>query len=215
MKKIVLLLIALHAFVYVQAQQQTQLGLRAGTALSNWYGMIFDNGQEYQRRVGYFGGVYVNNHFSEAVSLETGVYMTSKGFTMTGTFSDPDFTVSGTVNNISTYIDVPLLLRIYVVEGFHIHGGGQLSYLMSNKIKGEITINGASQSEEMDTAEFIEDLDFAAVLGIGYDFPSGLNINVDFDFGVAEVLAVSPYASWDEANNRVIKFSIGYSFNKK
>jgi len=215
MKKIVLLLIALQAYASVHAQQQTDFGLRAGAAFANWYGLVFDNGQEYQRRFGFFGGGYMNHHFSEVISVETGLYLSSKGFTMSGTFSDPDFTISGSVDNISTYMDVPLLLRFYVAGGFHVHGGGQLSYLLSNKIKGEITINGASNNEEVDTAEFIEDLDFAAVLGLGYDFPSGLNINIDFDFGVAEVLAVSPYASWDEANNRVIKISLGYSFNKK
>ncbi len=200
MKKTILLFALLAFFSFeINAQNYDRndaiggFGIRGGANFFNFGGSDASN-NEYTNRVGFHGGVYANMFLGSRIAIEPGAY-----FSVKGTQND-DFANSRAVLN---YVDVPLLLRLYVTDGLNIFGGPQASFLMSSKFEGEFF--GTGFSYETDA---ITKTDLGFVVGVGYNLPKGLNIQGSYDYGTSPVFKDSDAAIY----NRGFKLSLGYSF---
>jgi hypothetical protein len=114
--------------------QEIRFGVRAGLNVANWAGdatqsanTLFALASDYTDRAfrtGFHAGVYTSIPLSSQFTLEPGVQYSQKGTVLKG-----DFTTNGasllnaTVTNKASYIDVPLLAKLYVTEGFHLFAG--------------------------------------------------------------------------------------------
>jgi hypothetical protein len=74
--------------------------------------------------------------------------------------------------------------------------------------KGELNQVPFSSSE--DTVSDLSDFDFALALSFGYEFDFGLSLHATYDLGFTNNVILSPYYTWDEARNRVLKLSVGF-----
>jgi hypothetical protein len=177
-----------------------QVGVRAGYVISNWDGLIFDSGQEITTVNGFSLGVYAHAPLNPIIVFEPGIFITPKGTHMSGgPFPEP-------VSNRSIYVDVPIMVKMYIGGGgFHINAGPQFSYLIWNKAISE-------SGEEIDTIGEFSRWDVAASIGLAYDFKFGMNIGTSFDLSATQILLFNDYLEWSEARNRVIRFSLGYTF---
>jgi|GEM_PF-4861692 len=148
------------------------------------------------------GGFYVNVRLSELVALEPGIFYTLKG---TGTVLDANGSnIEGNVQ--SGYLDLPLLLRLYVADGFNLFIGTQFSYHLNSKF--DFTIDGTTVIDGEDISDSISEYDFAPILGMGYEFPNGVNLNLSGDLGLFTVDNFDQLSTF----NRTIRFSVGFNF---
>ena len=177
------------------------IGVRASYVITNWEGLIFDTGQEISTINGFSFGIYGHAPLNPIIAFEPGIFITQKGTHMSGGDFPEPFT------NESLYLDVPIMVKMYIGGvGFHVDAGPQISYLLSNKI---VLDNGGS---ETDTKDQIYPWDFSVNFGLAYDVPMGLVIGASFDLGISQIL-VNEQLDWTEAQNRVIRISLGYTFN--
>lgn len=193
-----LLLITAGTFSYAQ-----NFGIKVSYAVTNWEGLVYDLDMQTETLNRISFGIYGSAPLSASIALEPGLFLTPKGIKITqGPFSEP-------TSNNSLYLDVPLLLKIYIGGGgFNVSAGPQFSYLLSNKLVSD-------SGGELENTDQLVRWDVAAVIGLAYDFRFGLNIGAQFDLGGTNMIIDGedfPYYEWTEARNRVLRFSLGYTF---
>lgn len=101
------------------------------------------------------------------------------------------------------YVNVPLIFKFYVSEGFHLDFGPQFGVLVGAEVQ--------SNNITVDVKDELNTFDVAAGLGLGYDFGSA-------DFSLRYNLGLTNTAedSGDETfPNRVIQVSLGFPLQKQ
>jgi hypothetical protein len=177
------------------------IGLRVSYVITNWEGLAYDLGQEITAINGFSGGIYGHAPLNPIIAFEPGIFITQKGTHMAG-----DSFTAGAFTNESIYLDVPIMVKMYIGgAGFHVDAGPQVSYLLANKV---VPDDGGA---ELVTKDQISPWDFSVNFGLAYDVKMGLVIAASFDLGLSQML-VNEYYDWTEASNRVIRFSVGYTF---
>ena len=192
MKK-VLVFLFVSAFGITFASAQSSVGFRGGVNMFNFGGNdVSEN--PYTNRVGFHAGIYADLMSGSSVSIEPGIFYSVKG-------TQNDDAINS--RSILNYIDVPILLRLRVGEGFNFFAGPQFSFLTDSKFEGDF----GSSTVTFDT-ESIKDNDSAIVFGLGYNLPKGFNIQGSYDYGLTPIFKNSD----SDVYNRGFKVSLGYSF---
>jgi hypothetical protein len=226
MKRIFLLLAVVLGIAVTQAHAQqnqpVRFGIKAGVNLSEWQGETINSAQDLmdmtngslsrKMREGFHIGGVVAIPVAPGFEIEPGLIYSQKGMRMVGKvpMEQFDFMNAGvTVTNKAEYLDLPLLMKLYVGEGFHIFAGPQVSYLLSNSVQVQAGAFGFNAlNREWDIKNGFREFDVAATGGIGYRFASGLNLSAGYDYGLSPVDSNGNF----ETFNRVIKASIGFTF---
>jgi hypothetical protein len=225
MKRIFLLIAVVLGFVAtkVNAQQQpVRFGIKAGVNLAEWQGETVNSAQDLieltdgsvsrKMREGFHVGGYIAIPVGPGFEIEPGLQYSQKGTRLTGKlpFEQVDFlNATATITNKAEYLDLPVVAKLYVGEGFHIYAGPQLSYLLSNKIQAEAGALGfKALNKEWDMKNGMREVDFALTGGLGYRFASGFNIGAGYDYGLNTIDDKGNF----ETYNRVIKASVGFTF---
>ncbi|MCJ8166711.1 PorT family protein [Pontibacter sp. E15-1] len=206
----------------VTSVSPVRFGVRAGLNVADWEGETMQsvqdladrtNGTVAQRsRTGFHVGGYVSIPVLPGFEIEPGLQYSQKGTVLHGKIpvEELDFlNTNVTITNKAEYIDLPVLAKVYIGEGFHVFAGPQVSYLVSNKVKTQAGALGFNAlNREFDIKNQVREVDVAVTGGLGYKFASGFNISAGYDYGLN---TVDKNGSFDTFN-RVVKASIGYSF---
>ena len=193
-----------------QGYPDNSFGIRGGANLNSWtnefpaldteFGPIFP--EQWNATFGYHGGIYFNIRLSELVAIEPAFLYTLKG---TGaSLDDPAGKVEAFVK--AGYVDASFLVRLYVADGFNLFLGPQLSYLVNAEY--DVDVDGTTVIEGIDITDDLSELDAAAILGLGYEFENGFNINLGGELGFLTVDGFDQLSTF----NRTIRLSLGYSF---
>ena len=103
------------------------------------------------------------------------------------------------------YINMPLLLNVYLWKGLAIKGGFQPGIFVYGKKKGNrLTEHWSYDENESITPEFR--LEFSIPVGISYEF-SRFQVDARYNFGLNDALR-------EGTKHRVIQLSLGYIVNK-
>lgn len=206
---------------FMQAQaQQISGGIKAGLNVSGWEGdvsrAIGDIIGETSIlpgtiKQGYHVGGYLSIPLGQHFSLEPGLYYSTKGIEASYTYEANKFLkIKATVTDDAHYIDLPLLAKVELGNGFQLYAGPQLSYLVANKISGEAGIMGFSYEQDINWESGFRRFDFALAGGLGYQFVNGIQLNAGYDHGLSSLIDAGN--SNVDVYNRVVKFSVGYTF---
>lgn len=234
MKKIVLGVIALIAGVFTDGVAQSRyyqsssptdgvkIGIRAGYNGMNWEGDAVESAKnlldytdgnvQLKMRHGFHAGAYLSLPLGSGIELEPGLLYSQKGVVMEGNVPGnvgEMLSAKATITNKSEYLDVPLLLRFYVADGFNLFAGPQVSFLLSNKVNvkaGALGFNALDRDFDWNSGQRKVDVGLAA--GVGYQFQNGFNVNGGYDFGLTTIDDNATYKTY----NRGFKASIGYRF---
>ncbi len=192
MKKF-LFLVSFAALTVSAANAQSGFGIRGGANFFNFGGSdVSEN--DYTNRVGFHAGIYATILPEGPVSVEPGVFYSVKG-------SQNDDGLDSRA--VLDYVDVPVLVRFRIGEGFNLFAGPQISFLTNSKFEGEI--GGSTLS--FDTDE-IKSTDAGLVFGLGYNLPQGFNVQGSYDYGLTPIFKDSD----SDVFNRGFKVSLGYTF---
>ncbi len=175
MKKSILFLLLLSAS-FVSAQ----FGIKGGANFSNIDGKI--GGMELDTKISYHLGAFYEININSSFSFQPEAIFSVQG---------ADVDSNHTLDEIDLkYLNIPMLLKVYLGSSLSIEAGPQFSYLIDNNLKN------------VDT----EDFDFALAGGISVYLTNTLFIQGRYIYGLSE------FSKDAEVKNKNIQLSLGLQF---
>ncbi|TXD85108.1 PorT family protein [Subsaximicrobium wynnwilliamsii] len=205
MKKLMLCAaVAVLGFTTVNAQA-IRFGAKAGVNFANLSG---DDVENADGRTGLNAGLVAEIGITETFKVQPEVLYSQQGL-------QEDFQ-GGESKLKLDYINVPVMAKYYVAEGFALEAGPQFGFNISSKY--EIQIEGQDGEELASTQSDVEDgveaFDFGIGGGVSYTLPSGLFVQARYVHGLTSVYQGSNEGVFqDDLNNSNLSVSIGYFFN--
>lgn len=220
MKKITFTIIACTLFsavIYAQTPD-IKIGAKAGVNFANFSGDAVDTKMKTGFHVGGLVEIFINEKFSvqpellyssQGAKLETERLELYEGANRLNGKIDQKMTLD--------YINVPIMAKYYVAEGFSIQAGPQVGFLVKAEtvLKTSASINGinlplpSELNETTDIKDEVKPVDFGLNFGVGYELPLGIFIDARYNLGLSK-LPEDNYS--DKVKNTVIQISIGYKF---
>lgn|SRR5690554_93355 len=177
------------------AQQQVKFGPKAGINLATLSG---DDNSEL--KIGFHIGAVAEIKFNDKFSLQPELLYSTQG------------AKSKLIEDIklnSDYINIPIMFKYYLVEGFSVEAGPQVGFLM----KSEMTDGDSS----VDMKDYYKSVDFGLGFGLAYDLPQGLFVNARYNLGLSKVGEEQDFGDVTieaaDIKNSVIQIGIGYKFD--
>lgn len=162
---------------------------------------------------GFFIGADVEYYLTDRIGLSAGLNFSQAG---TG-WKDTDLYSGGSKYSFSdmkiqtTYLNVPLMFNYYVLKGFALKAGVQMSFLTNAKFKAKEAIDGWEKSYSEGCKDSFKKFDLAIPIGLSYEFKIPIVLDLRYDIGLMKTLKDS-----DKSNcNRVVDFTVGYKFALK
>ena len=211
-KKIACLLAAVLAVASMSAAAgRFAFGLKAGIISANM--VTADTDLEWSAVWRPTGGAFVTIPLSEWFYIQPEVIYASKG----ATYSLTDGTTIFTATVAAPYVDIPILLKMYLPtgssDGFrpNLFAGPYLGFKAGpGKMKMDITYGGQSDSSE-EALTSLKKTDFGVVLGAGVDMPMGRTM-LTFDIRWTSSLSTIS-TEGDDTKNKGWTFLLGIAFN--
>jgi hypothetical protein len=149
------------------------------------------------------------------IILESGLYFTAKGTKYSGEEYDYE---GGTGEMISLvrikdlkYLDIPIHARYNFNENFSVFAGPQVSFLLSAKVRDKPE-DGETIVEDVKSEYSTMDISFD--IGATYFLSNGVNFQLQYDHGLADIVTYGDADYGYDVKNRVIRISIGILLHK-
>lgn len=177
MKKSIILFAMLLVSIGASAQawsEQVQFGARGGVNFSTVTGDDYDSPDS---RTSFYAGLLAELPVTERFSFQPEVFYSGQGYDLTDEPNqrDAEFQMD--------YIQVPVLAKIYLIEGLNIHLGPQFGF----KVNEEIDFEPGENSGDLDS-DSIKDFDFQVTGGLEYKIASNIFIQGRYSYGFSEVV---------------------------
>lgn len=187
MKKI-FCVVALNCFLLSAAfSQNTHFGVKAGVNLSS---VKVSDGEDYDSKTGFHVGGLAHIHISQHFAVQPELVFSTQG----GQDEGEDFKLK------LNYINVPILAQYMFNDGFRLHTGPQLGFLVGAKTKeGDV---------EIDVDDQIQSFDFGWTFGGSYIAKRGFGVDVRYNLGISNISDNDGF----EAKNRVFQLGVFYQF---
>lgn len=193
-----LLAVALITVVIFSANAQAgfRLGLKGGLNFANIDAS--SPGTTYDGRTGYHVGAFATVKLTKLAIQPEFVYSVQGS-----EYSFSGASISGIKQDLS-YLNIPVLLKLYLAAGVNLQLGPQVGFLLSAKSENDVleTLAGVSDLKDVTKGN-----DFSLALGAGWDAPFGLTIDARYNLGLSKINDV---AGSVEAKNQVFQVSLGY-----
>jgi hypothetical protein len=167
-------------------------GIRTGGNAFIWGGAT-DPDHNFNYREGMHAGIYGNMFISDRFSVEPGLYYSLKG---------TRFGLRPTSRAVLHYIDLPVVVRYFVTDGFNVFAGPQVSFLVGSTMGGDFFDTTGRNPDDINT------IDAGAVFGLMYKFHGGINVQLSYDLGLVNLFN----DNLEGLYNRGFKLSLGYNF---
>jgi hypothetical protein len=217
MKKLLILTaIILFGFTSVNAQKDFQFGVKAGPNLST---ISTDNDIIcFESAIGVQFGVMAEVPLGEKMAFgpELGYKAANIDYCIEDYYLDDFPTVtskaaaaddySGTIK--LRYLDIPLMLKYYVAEGFSLEAGPNVAFLLSAKDDW----NDFGETGEDDIKDELKGIDFGVNFGLGYKLEGGLNFGARYNLGLSDANDNKEEIGDDYLKIRSFQVFVGYFF---
>ncbi|WP_203295867.1 porin family protein [Luteirhabdus pelagi] len=209
MKKLVLFAAVAVFGLTTMTAQEVRLGAKAGVNFASIGG---DGTDGVDGRTSFHVGGLVEIPISEKFSVQPELLYSSQGAKSEYT-EDFGFGVTADVEEKLKldYINIPILAKFYVAEGFSLQAGPQIGFLVSANAEIEYSAEGESDSEDADVSDFYSGLDLGVGAGAGYRLNNGVFFQARYVLGLSNINDFEGSDDFKNQNN-VIQVSVGYSF---
>lgn len=195
--------------IHAQADSTSpEFGVKAGV---NFATITGDDIDDLDSRTSFNVGLFMELPLSERFSFQPEVLYSGQGFTMVTIDQDNPFDTDENVEYQLSYIQVPLLAKIYLVEGLSIEAGPQFGFKINEEIDTEPTSDGGDTVIDPDDS-YIKDFDTSIALGASYKFNGGFFINARYTHGITNIFKENTILEDVDAKNAVWQFGLGFSF---
>lgn len=184
MKKVTLaLVLVVITSAAAWAQASVSLGVKGGLNFANVN--TSSVGAAYNSRTGYHAGAFVNIKLTK-LAIQPELIYSVQG-------SDVSTATSSQALELA-YVNIPILLKFYLVGGLNLQAGPQFGFLAS-----------ASQGGT-DIKNMVKGMDTSVALGAGFDI-SKFVIDARYNLGLSEI---NDAAGSTAAKNQVFQLSVGF-----
>ena len=192
MKKLsILTAIILFGFTSVNAQD-INFGAKAGV---NFATITGDDVESFSSRTAFHVGFVAEIVISETFSFQPELLYSAQGADW-----DEGDGFEGTTK--VDYLNVPLMAKFYVGEGFSLEAGPQVGFLLSAKDVEE-------GEEDFDLKDYVKGIDFGVNVGVGYKMEGGLNFGARYNLGLSDANDTEVDS---KIKNSVIQAYVGFFF---
>jgi len=194
-----------------------KFGAKAGLNIAK-YNYSGENTSEVNDKLKSLIGFHVGG-FAEFEITEKFAFQPELLYSAQGVKSENSDTVLGVVysseSTIKTsYINIPLMAKYYVIEGLSVQAGPQVGFLMSADATTSNSTGGITQnSTSTDVKDQYKGIDFGLNFGVGYKLDFGLFFDARYNLGLSDLADKRVDGDDNKSTNRVIQISVGYSFN--
>jgi len=178
------------------AQTKFSLGIKAGPNFAN-INTETSADENYKSRTGFHAGAFALFKFSK-VGIQPEVLFSQQGTTFKYSGS-PDLKAN------FSYVNVPIIIKLYTIAGINLQVGPQIGFLTSAKREDYNSLTGDVTEENV--KEDFKSTDFSLALGAGWDLPFGLTIDGRYNLGLSDI---NSGASENSVKNQVWQVSVGY-----
>lgn len=208
MKKLILsVFVALATILALNAQN---FGIRAGVNFASITGDL-DDFASMDTRTSFNVGVVAEFEISDEFYFQPELLYSGQGAKYK--FDEPsvNYLMEGTLK--LDYLNIPLMAKYYLAEGFSLEAGPQIGFLLSAKDDWEENDDGVKDSGEDDIKEDFKSVDFSLNVGLGYKLESGLNFGARYNFGLSNINDTEEVDIVDfDMKNGVFQIFLGYNF---
>ena len=180
------------------AQAQFAIGIKAGPNFST-IDTKSSPGTNYKNRTGFHGGAFVLIKAAK-FGVQPEIIFSQQGSKVR--INSQDFE-----SNFS-YVNIPIILKLYTVAGINIQAGPQFGFVTSAEAPIQQQLGGATTVE--DVKDRMKSSDFTLGLGLGWDLPFGLTLDARYNLGLSKIYDDAPPQQTGDAKNQVFQFSVGY-----
>lgn len=221
MKKITLTLLGLVAFsTSALAQQEVKFGPKAGVNFATLNGK---DAKEADMQVGFHIGAFAEIKFNEQFAIQPEILYSTQGAQTKGTIQVMGVTANFEGGIKSSYINVPIMAKYYVIPSVAIEAGPYVGFLMKAEAESNISAMGASQELKQDIKDASNTVDFGLGVGASFNLDNGFFVGARYNLGLTKIYkdykAETEFenvsidsSSETDAKNGVIQVSVGYKF---
>ena len=197
MKKYLFLPALLLMSYYTYCQAKVEVGLKGGLNLSSLN--IDEPEANYKSATGYHFGAYGQVKIAN-LGIQPEILYSVRGTEVNYDNVKTDF------QQDFVYMDIPVMLKLYLMAGVNLQVGPQFGVLIS--------ADGEVYDPETNTVSSIDEdsykaADISAALGAGWDAPFGLNFTARYILGMTDLTSAST-----DAKNRTFQLSVGFKLFK-
>ncbi|PSG88573.1 porin family protein [Aurantibacter aestuarii] len=228
MKKIILNLSLLFSLLIVNAQDDVSnsttnvsFGIKAGLNLADLSGEdIAESSSKLGFHIGGVAEIMISDKFSiqpELIFSQQGTESTEKE---SGTFEGGSFSIEEETILKLNYLNLPVLAKFYVVDGFSLEAGPQVGFLLSADLEYDyretVTFDGETitdtESAKATVKNEFKGIDFGLGFGANFKLNMGLNFGLRYNLGLTSIAEDDEDGEAFDVKNNVLQFSVGYSF---
>lgn len=184
------------------SQAEVALGIKAGPNFST-IDTEASAGTNYKNRAGFHGGAFLLIKAAK-FGVQPEIIFSQQG-------SKVEINSKDLESNFS-YMNIPIILKLYTVAGINIQAGPQFGFVMNGEAPVQQTLGGAATVE--DVKDRMKKSDFTVALGLGWDLPFGLTLDARYNLGLTKIYDDAPPQQTSDAKNQVFQFSLGYKLIK-
>lgn len=221
MKKITLTLLGLFAMsTSALAQQEVKFGPKAGVNFATLNGK---DAKEADMQVGFHIGAFAEIKFNEQFAIQPEILYSTQGAQSKGTIQVMGVTANFEGGIKSSYINVPIMAKYYVIPSVAIEAGPYVGFLMKAEAESNISAMGASQELKQDIKDASNTVDFGVGVGASFNLDNGFFVGARYNLGLTKIYkdykAETEFenvfidsSSETDAKNGVIQVSVGFKF---
>ena len=193
-KSIVFIAMLLMGTVYTTAQEYVMFGVKGGVNFSSVTGDAFSDFEDESARTAFHLGLLAEIPISDRFSIQPEVLYSAQGYDVVRIEDEED------VERRFDYISVPVMAKLYLIDGFALEAGPQFSYLVENELgMGD---DGIDLSDD-----YLNKFDFSVGLGASWKL-SNFFVYGRYNVGLTEIYDIDGA----DAKNGVIQLGVGFLF---
>lgn len=203
MKKITIALMCMiMATGAAMAQKQFTFGPKVGFDLTNYWGENVEHGM----KPSYQAGLFFEYRFTNRFSIAPEVVFAAQGgkYNTRANILGADVEVKETDN--VNYINVPVMLKYYVIPQLSVDFGPQVGFNVYSKNTIEAKVNKEGGKITTDMKDFTKTVDFGLGLGFTYNIAEDVFVQGRYTMGLTDVFDNI------KGKNGNIQVAIGYRF---
>lgn len=193
--------------------EKVKIGVKAGLNIAS---LTFDENElESSQKTGFTAGIMAEIPLAKNFSVQPEVLYSQQG--MKFSYSDIDVANSSYKSTINlNYLNIPVMLKYYVLKGLSVQAGPQIGILLKSNNKYQDNFLGYDNHENYNLSDYTNAFDTSVNLGLGYQFKDKFYVDLRYNISYSDVFKEANsngnYVINSDMRNRVFQITIGYFF---
>ena len=193
--------------------EKVKIGVKAGLNIAS---LTFDENElESSQKTGFTAGIMAEIPLAKNFSVQPEVLYSQQG--MKFSYSDIDVANSSYKSTITlNYLNIPVMLKYYVLKGLSVQAGPQIGILLKSNNKYQDNFLGYDNHENYNLSDYTNAFDTSVNLGLGYQFKDKFYVDLRYNIAYSDVFKEANsngnYVINSDMRNRVFQITIGYFF---